>query len=118
MKNVPGDLAVRAYLIGRLTLDTAKPKTTSKDEENACGMIKRMMSYTFGFLTEVALMRDVIDVLHTFSLHLQKRAIGCNHRFQGPARYRSTCVRLQPYIKISRRDNIESRQETVEQTWK
>ena len=35
-------------------------------------MIKRMMS--FGFPTEVALMRDVLDVLHGLSLYLQKQA--------------------------------------------
>lgn len=59
-------------LLHQLTYDSTNPKAASKDKAKASGMIKRMSS--FSFVTEVALMRDVLDVLHGLSLYLQKRS--------------------------------------------
>ena len=97
-------------LIGQLTLGSANPKSTSKDTAKACGMMKRMMS--FDFLTEVALRRDVPDVLHRLSLiFVFTKTSNFNHRFQGPVRYRLAFA-CSP--RNCCRDNTESRQETVQ----
>jgi len=59
-------------VLGQLTSDSTNPKATSKDKAKASGMVKRMKS--FSFVAEVALMRDVLHVLHGLSLYLQKRS--------------------------------------------
>lgn len=59
-------------LIGQLTSASVSPKALSKDKTKANGMIKRMQS--FSFVAEIALMRDVLEVLQGLSLYLQKRS--------------------------------------------
>lgn len=59
-------------LVGQLTAQSAHPQTTGKDKAKVNGMLKRISS--FSFVSEVALLRDVLDKLHGLSLYLQNRS--------------------------------------------
>lgn len=59
-------------LVAQFQEAAANSTASSKDRSKATGMLRRLQSWAF--LVEVALMRDILCILQSFSLYLQSRS--------------------------------------------